>query len=373
MRVVMVVSTPFPPEEGIGHYTYNLSKKLIEKGHEVTVITRGSISRTKTLNFEGIRIIKPPFIPLYPFHVNIHEFFVNRLFKSLESEFDIIHFHSPLPPIIKTSLPIISTLHGSMIGNAEDMEIVDLKSFGTKILTKYVSYPLVSKLIGHSDVVTTVSNSVKKELEKYYSLKNVLITENGVDERKFFPSNDKGNYILYVGRLSYAKGLFELIDTAKQIDNHNIKFYLAGKGELEEKIKEKILKENLEAKVKLLGNLKHDELVNVYQKATMFLFLSYYEGFPTVVLEAMSSGLPVLVSDIEAHKNFIENGKNGILVEKGSSKDAAEKIQILLNDDDLKSKLGTNARKTVENKFTWDKISHKFEKIYKDLISGESQ
>lgn len=374
MKIAMIISTPFPPEEGIGYYTYNLSKKLIEKGHEITVITRGDLSRTEISYFEGIKIIKPYFIPLYPFHVQFHGFFVNKLFESMENEFDIIHYHSPLPPIIKTALPVVSTLHGSMIGNAEDMEIVDLKSWGTKVLTKYISYPLVSKLIKSSNVITTVSVPVKKELEEYYSLKNVFITENGVNEKKFFPSFERENgYILYVGRLSYSKGLFELLDTAKQVDDPDIKFYIVGTGELEKKIRESIKKENLGMKVKLLGNLKHDELVNIYQKASIFLFLSYYEGFPTVVLEAMSSGLPVVVSDIEAHKSFIENGKNGILVKKGSSKDAAEKINILLNDVNLRAELGSNARKTVEEKFTWDRISQNFERIYKDLVNGEPQ
>ena len=98
MKIAMIISTPFPPEEGIGHYIYNLSKKLMENGHKITVITRGSF-KTKIEFFEGIRVIKVPFIPLYPFHIHIHKFFVNRIFKSIENEFDLIHFHTPLPPV----------------------------------------------------------------------------------------------------------------------------------------------------------------------------------------------------------------------------------------------------------------------------------
>ncbi len=368
MKIAMIISTPFPPEEGIGYYTYNLSKNFIKKGHEVTVITRGSL-RTKTEFFDGIRIIKVPFIPLYPLHVHIHGFFINNILNSMEKEFDVIHIHTPLAPVINTSLPVVTTIHGSMIENARVMKIVDLKSMGTKILTKFVSYPLILKLIECSNTITTVSNSVKSELKKYYSLEDVLITENGVDNKKFVPSDDKKNYVLYVGRLSYGKGLFDLLEIAEQIcQKYDIKFYLVGKGELEKKIKKKIMKNGLKKKIRLLGNLTHDELVNVYQNASLFLFLSYYEGFPTVVLEAMSSGLPVLISDIESHKTFIENGKNGILIKKGSSNDAIEKIDILLNNADLRASLGKNARKTVEERFTWDKISQNFEEIYRNAI-----
>ena len=74
MRIAMLMSNPFPPEEGIGNYVYNLSKKLIENGHEVTIMTRGSI-KNKSEVFDGINIIKIPFIPIYPFHIKIHGFF----------------------------------------------------------------------------------------------------------------------------------------------------------------------------------------------------------------------------------------------------------------------------------------------------------
>lgn len=365
----MIISTPFPPEEGIGFYVYNLSKKLIERGHEVTVITRGSIKTQKEV-LEGINIIKVLFLPVYPFHVQFHGYFVNRLFDSIKNEFDIVHIHTPLTPHIETSLPIITTIHGSMLGNAKDIEIVDLKSLATKFLTKYISYPLVSKLINNSSYITTVSNSVKTELKEYYFLNNVSVVGNGVDEEKFVPSNEKENYILYVGRLSYGKGLFDLLKIAKEIGkDHNIQFCLVGKGELEKKLKKKIKKEKL-VNVELLGSLKHDELIKVYQKAKLFLFPSYYEGFPTVVLEAMSSGVPVLVSDIEAHKNFITDGKDGILIQKGSIDDASQKISYLLNNPDLMDKLGKNARITIEMKFTWNENSKIFEEIYFKTVNG---
>ena len=90
----MVISAPFPPEEGIGNYVYGLSTKLIENGHKVTVITRGSRNKKQKEIIEDIEVIRALFIPIHPFYMYLHGIFVNRIFESLESEMDIVHLHT---------------------------------------------------------------------------------------------------------------------------------------------------------------------------------------------------------------------------------------------------------------------------------------
>lgn len=370
MRIAMVISNPFPPEEGIGYYVYNLSKKLIENGNEVTVFTRGTLRREFEL-YENINIIRAPFLPIYPFHVTFHGIFLNRILKTMENSFDIIHIHTPLVPSIKTSLPIVSTLHGSMVENSKNIQLTDVWSIFNKVLSYLLSYPLTVKLINKSKVVTSVSGSVTEELERYYGVEDVLVMGNGVNENEFFPDEFNSEaYILYVGRISHGKGLFDLLNSIKCLRNkNNLKLYIAGKGGLEKKVKNYIKKENLGNNIKLLGNLSHKNLVKVYQNASLFVFPSYYEGFPTVVLEAMSSGLPVIISNIPAHRSFIINNYNGLFFEKGSIVDLSEKINFLLKNKDLKQKLGRNARITIEDNFTWDKIGKEYEKIYKKVLN----
>lgn len=363
----MVISTPFPPEEGIGYYAYNLSKKLIEKGHEVTIFTRGSF-RTRYKFYEGINVVEVPFFPLYPFHVNLHGFIFKRLFKSKESDFDLVHIHTPLTPTLNTSLPVVSTIHGSMVENVKAMEAVDFKSIGSKLMLKIITIPLITELISNSKVVTTVSKSVGAELKDNYCLDRLKIIGNGVDVEKFIPSLNQEGYLLYVGRLSYGKGLNDLLESAMQIcKQYDLKLFIVGKGELEKSLKNLVKSENLEKYVKFLGRIEQEELVKIYQNASIFVFPSHYEGFPTVVLEAMSSGLPVVASDISAHKDFIEDGVNGFLVKKGSPVEITEKIILLNNNQNLRNQIGANARKTVEEKFTWDIISDRYERIYLNL------
>jgi len=372
MRICMIISTPFPPEEGIGYHVYNLSKNLIDRGHEVTVITRGSL-KMKTDFVNEIKVLRVPFIPFYPFHVNIHGFFVNRLFKSIEKEFDIVHIHTPLSPIIKTSLSIVSTIHTSMIEDARHIEIVDLKSLGTKVLTRLVSHPLVSKLIEDSEVVATVSNSVAQELKKYYRLDDAIVVGNGVDKKLFTPVKEKKkeNYILYVGRLSYRKGLFDLLESAKQIcQNYDIIFVLVGKGELEGKLKKIIREEKLEDKVVLLGHVGREKLIRLYQNAMVFLISSYYEGLPTVLLEAMACGLPVVATAVSGCVDVVEHRYNGLLIPPKSPEKMTEAITILLEDEELRDMLGKNARKTIEERYTWDSVADRMEKCYKLAVKS---
>ncbi|MBN2261195.1 MAG: glycosyltransferase, partial [Clostridiales bacterium] len=106
-----MITVEFPPTPGgIGSYVYNLSKKLIQKGNQVTVITRGSLKQ-KRLETDGIEIFELPFLPIYPLHVWLHGMYVKRLVKQLESNFNLIHVHSPIACSISSSLPVLTTVH----------------------------------------------------------------------------------------------------------------------------------------------------------------------------------------------------------------------------------------------------------------------
>jgi len=368
MKIAMIMSTNFPPEEGIGFHVYNLSKKLIEMNHEVTVITRGSLKFEEEC-LDQIKILRAPFIPCYPFHVHFHGFFLNRLIKRLKNDFDIIHLHNPLVPNIKTEIPTVTTMHGSMIENARAMELIDLKSFFSKVLGRTFSYNISKNLMKSSDIVITISDSVAQQIKKYYRVDNLKIIPNGVDVNKFHPTKNREDYILYVGRLGHGKGLFDLLEASKLLVNLiDTKILIAGKGELEGKIRQRIKKDGLD-NVVLLGQVDQKELVGLFQKAKIFIFPSHYEGLPTVVLEAMASGIPIITTSVSGCRDLIEDGYNGILIPPGSPDKLYESIKDLLNDPSYRKNLGKNARLSAEYNYSWDEVSNQIELIYKSLIS----
>mgnify|MGYP000855901162 FL=1 len=375
MHVCIVFSTPFPPREGIGNYVYNLSKQLILKGHKVTLITRGDLT-FKKYKYEDINILKPTFIPIYPFHVHFHKIFTDKLFKKLESSFDIVHIHSPLAPVISTNLPIISTFHTPMKTDTINFESVGLFSYAAKAQS-IVSYHIEKELLERSKIITTVSSTVTQELANEYRINynNLHIIYNGVDENTFVPIDKKCNkkYILYVGSLAYRKGLFDLVECGKYICNKypDINFVIVGDGVLKNKIVNKVKQLNLEDRFLFKGHVSKQKLIHYYQNAFIHVVPSHYEGLPTVLLEAMSCGLPVVATSVSGNLDVISSGENGILVPPKAPKEMAEKISFLIQNDDLRITLGMKARETIEDRFTWNSISNNIISLYNSLI-GEN-
>jgi len=370
-----MITREFPPNSGgIGYYVYYFSKKLLERGHKVTVITRGSANRTVKEVVDGIDVFKVSFFPAYPFHVWIHGAFVNRLIKLLEPILTLVHLHTPLTPPIKTSLPIITTVHTPMKVDARYHEVLDVYSLAERVQSMFVYPPIESKLLSLSKKVTTVSFSVAMELKEYGLDPNeITVVGNGVDEKTFAPVQNKKyieRYVLYTGVLRARKGLFDFIECAKHVCKtySDIKFVVCGTGPFLHKLREEVLRMGLQKQIVFWGYMTRDKLIQTYQNATVHVVPSHYEGLPTVLLEAMSCGLPVIATDVGGNSEVISSGINGFLVPPKSPKVMAKVISKLLDDRALREKIGEAARETIEKYYTWDKIADNVIKCYENIL-----
>jgi glycosyltransferase involved in cell wall biosynthesis len=349
---------------------------LIERGHKITVITRGSATKSVREVVEGIEVFKVTFFPLYPFHIGIHGAFMNMLFKSLEPKFNLVHIHSPLPPPIKTSLPIITTVHTSMKTDAKHHEILDFYSLAERLQSMFVYPPIESKLFSISNFMTAVSLSVVDELNDYkVETEEIAVIGNGVNERIFIPlcnPERREKYILYTGILRARKGLFDLLECAKHVCSvhSDVRFFVCGTGPFFRRLEEEVRRRKMQSHVVLLGYVSREKLVRLYQNATVHVVPSHYEGLPTVLLEAMSCGLSVVATDVGGNKEVIANGVNGFLVPPKSPRVMAEVILRLLEDNGLRAKTGRAARKTVEQRYTWDKIADNILECYEKILKN---
>jgi len=375
MHIIMM-TREFPPKTGgIGYYVYYLSKYLSERGYKISIITRGSSSKTTKEILNGIDVYRTSFIPLFPFHIYLHGVFVNRLLKSMENKCDLVHMHTPLVPPIKTTLPIITTVHSpsKRARKASYHEAFNLISLAERCQSMLIYPSIESKLFKSSNKITAVSSSVGIELEEYGLNSNeISVIGNGVDENFFKPIKNiksKENYVLYAGSLKAGKGLLNLINCANIVYKikPNIKFIVCGSGPLLQLLKKRVKTRNLQKQFIFLGFLGRDKLVRVYQKAAIQVIPSQHEGLPTVLLEGMSCGLPVIATNVGGINEVINSGENGFIISPNDPNAMANIIVKLLDDVDLRKRIGNAARKTIENKYTWNKIADNVIQCYYDV------
>jgi glycosyltransferase involved in cell wall biosynthesis len=374
-----MITREFPPYcGGLGYYVYYLSKKLVERGHQVQVITRGNLSKYTIEDVDGINLFKAPFFPIYPLHIYLHSIFVNKLLKSLESQLSIIHLHSPLPPPIKTSVPVITTFHSPCRRAFEKLyrDTKDLRSFAEQLQTMVVYPRIESQIIELSNKITSVSLNVSEELSSYgLESSKITVIENAVDTEFFSPKRleVKGETnILFVGILRSGKGVSEIIACAKIVCDKrpDARFLICGDGPLLRALRLQVLKIGLQNKIIFLGYVDRTRLLQLYQKAAVLFHPSSHEGLSTVILEAMSCGLPVVAKDIPGNRGVILSEINGILVPHKSPELMADSILRLLNDVKLRQNMGKAATSTIRNNYSWDKTVDKIILCYNELLSS---
>jgi glycosyltransferase involved in cell wall biosynthesis len=373
MRVCLVTSSPLPPEEGVGFYVWNLARKLVQGGHHVQIITRGMPGRTTRERSGDIIIWRPTFAPLYPLHVHIHGLFVNRLVAHLEEQVDVFHVHSPLPPMLRTHRPMLLTVHTPMRTDARGLSVRDFHSLLIKLQSP-VSYDIERRLLRSAAQVAAVAHSVAQELKEYgVDPAEVAVLGNGVDTARFAPNGSEAAhppYVLAVGRLEQRKGFQDLVEAAQLVcrERPDVQFWIAGKGPMEDALRKAIHEGDLEERVMLLGHVADRErTVKLYQGAALFVHAAHREGLPTVLLEAMACGRPVIATAVSGALDVVVSGENGLLVSPRAPIKMAEAIGRLLSDTPMRDRLGVAARHSVETRFSWDIVGDKYLELYKRL------
>jgi len=131
-----------------------------------------------------------------------------------------------------------------------------------------------------------------------------------------------------------------------------------------------IAKHNL-GNVHLLGYLLTEELIPFYFRADVFVCPSVVaEAFGLTITEAMAAKTPVIATKKGGIPLIVKDGKNGLFIKEKSAEDIAEKCNKLLNNDELREKMGKQARKDIEDKFTWRRVAERFEFLYK-IVTGD--
>lgn len=285
----------------------------------------------------------------------------SKISKIIEQEnITIVHTHHRMATFYMFFLKrlyhvkLVSTLHGTF---------VDKKIF-TKIIYRQIEIIACGKIVKKNFVerykiderqITVVSNAIEKEKSKLVKLDCLSLLNQ--DYRK----------VGYIGRLSPEKGVDILIDSIVLVHKKNPKiiFVIAGNGNLENYLKEKVRQEKLTEYVYFLGY--REDAQNIVKQMDATILPSFTEGLPLTPIESFAHGKPVVATAVGGTIEIVENEKNGILVPPGDKVALAEGILKLFSDERKYKQMCEEAYKTYIEKFSFEKFEKEILSFYKKI------
>ena len=280
-------------------------------------------------------------------------YWYSRKLVSLD-KYDLIHAFFGIPcgfVAMKLGLPYIVSLRGSDVpGYNQRFALMDRLIFARLSRTVWKS---AKRVIANSQGLRDLAlkNSPDKSIE---------VIPNGVDAESFPVREkfmDQGKLkVLSVGRLIPRKGMIYLVQAIKDMDN--VSLTIVGDGPLRNDLQ----KASIGIDVNFLGTLSHDQLKNTYSKHDVFLLPSLNEGMSNTVLEAMASGLPVIVTDTGGTKELVDG--NGFVVAKADSCALKESITKFISEPSSLKTMGRKSREMAQA-MGWDNIAWRYENIYR--------
>lgn len=258
-------------------------------------------------------------------------------------------------------VPIVYHLHGKGIKEKTKNKFI---KFIYSFVFKNSSVILLSTLL-RSDLEGVVGRSTK-----------IFYLPNGIAEAIPFQtvdhhqtSSEKAPILLFLSNIVKTKGVFVLLEAVEYLIKKKIRFKLKLVGGIEPSISKKKLYKKIEPLndfVEYLGPKYGNEKSEIFASADIFVFPTYNEAFPLVLLEAMQAGLPVISTYEGAIPEIVGDGETGFLVKQNEVGDLADKIEILLKDDILRKKMGQEGKKKFFKNYTIEI----FEKNLKNIFDG---
>ena len=282
-----------------------------------------------------------------------------------------------------------ATLEGSFV--SRKLKIPQLWSIHEIIVKPAIMYKFTSKLIAkYSSITITDSSAVKEHLEKSGCFRKdaVKVIYNGVDDKRFTPESDcsylydewniprNAPIIGMMGRVNSWKGQADFLKAANILMKRHPDLYtvFVGAAFEGEEWREKELADSIEAspyKDRIINKGYRTDSQGIYKLYDVFVLPSTNpDPLPTVVLEAMATGKPVVGYRHGGVCEMVKEGYNGLLAEVRNPEDLADKIDVLLKDKDLRKKMGNNSRKRLLENFSIKSYVQNYSEEY-DRLTGK--
>ncbi len=349
-----------------------------EHGWQVDIAAAGKIDLPYTDNKYNIPIKRSPYD-----RANIHAY---KILKHIinKNEYNIIHCHTPLGGALarlaarqarEKGTKVIYTAHGFHFCK------------GAPLLNWLIYYPIERYLCRHTDSLITINyEDFNLAINHQFKAKNIEhIFGVGIDTERFKPVDhnrklmlrqsfgyQSDDFLLFnAGEFNKNKNQQFLIHAIKKLKNEqlNIKLLLAGEGEMLEKCRNLAAKLGVSHMVNFLGFRK--DIEDILSVCDLAVAASFREGLPVNIMEAMSSGLPVLAVENRGHRDLVEHHKNGLIIKKWNPNEFAHQVKVLAHEDDFRNQLGKNGRQMIVEKFSTKKVLAEKSRIYETYMGGE--
>jgi len=198
----------------------------------------------------------------------------------------------------------------------------------------------------------------------------IIIKPNYISDASGIPAQvSKGEYALFVARLDPEKGVKTMLNAWKSL---SIPLKIRGNGQLEQAMRDFVLLNNM-SNIDFVDRLDTNQLANLRKKARFLIWPSegYYETFGLVAVECFAQGIPVIASNIGVLSEIVKDGKTGLLFNPGDSDELVEKVKWLWTHPEESKRMGQNARREYEEKYTAERNYQMLMDIYQKVIDNK--
>lgn len=375
---VLMLAWEYPPHHvgGLGRHVGHLSRTLLEREAEVTVLTRSVSSETERWDDDGVRVVS-----VAPFRLNPPDFITwaaqfNVALMGVAAkefspgDFDVIHAHDWIVAYAAKAIkeawkkPLIATIHATEFGRQRGLH--NPMQAHISETEWWLSYEACRVIV--------CSRYMGAEVGVVFGVPGdkVRVIPNGIDSSWFMTRRRKAErpLVIFVGRLVIEKGPLVLVDAmaevAKRFPDAELAF--AGSGPLEGELRSRIARSGLEGRAHLLGRLDDRRLRDLYSKAWVAAFPSSYEPFGIVALEAMATGVPVVVGNTGGLREIVTAGETGLAVEPNNPSALAGAISALFSNPDRAEEMAGRAKRVALAEYSWSDIAGKTVAVYDEVL-----
>ncbi len=362
MKIAMVGQKGVPATYGgIERNVEEVGSRLAKMGHKVTVYCRLYYTK-RGGTYRGMRLIRLPSLNTKHFDTATH--CLLSTMDSLFRDYDIVHFHA-LGPSVFAGLPKLKGAKTVVMVHGLDWQREKWGALASWVL-KRCEYPAIH----FPDKTVVVSKTLQRYFMEKYSRQTVVIP-NGTKVPVKRPASqikkfglEEGNYLLFVGRLVPEKGVHFLTEAFSKIDT-DLKLVLAGGSSFSDGYVSQLRKHEGD-KVVFLDYVYGDVLEELWSNAYMVVQPSTLEGLSISLLEALSYGRCVLISDIPENIEVV--GDCAPSFKTQDVVDLTQKLEALVGDRDLVRDFERKCLEHVSMKYSWDTIAASTEALYKELL-----